>query len=531
MSSHSTRSAYRVCHEGILQEPELLQCPFSTPNVTAGSESADSPRAEEPRFLFGRMFPELRTKIVGEKPDEKVVAELLLLAQKMKEAADETGTDSDVPAGYTYLGQFIAHEITFDKTKEPLNGHSPGHRSPQIDLDSLYGRGPAGKHRHLYQDSARLKVGETIAGPNLRETFYNDLPRAGFGSEKIGEALIADARNDENLALAQTHLAFIKFHNKLVDAAHFARAKDLFETAKRETIQHFQWIILKDFLPKLLYKEGKELECLRTGTPTVFKPDAEFGMVMPLEFSVAAFRFGHSMVRKSYEWNHYRQSKYGRAAKISDLFRFTHFSGDLGDVNEPPRLESEWIIDWRRFFDFPAAIYTPDDRASNKARRIDSHFSLRIEDIPGYPHVTAVPTHQSIVARNLLRGYACGLPTGEDVARFIKVDEPLTEEQIGIDTPLLKGRTPLWYYILKEAEHNDGKLGPVASFIIAETLVGLIKASPYSILSEENFGKWKPKYGPSAHEKPVDERDFQMTDLLNFAEVVDPVGKHLGRLL
>jgi Animal haem peroxidase len=523
MSSHSNRSAYLVCHEGILQEPNLLQCPFSKSNVTESSESVDSQRPQEPRFMFGRMFPEFRTKIVGEKPDERVIAELLLLAQKMKETADEIGTDSDVPAGYTYLGQFIAHEITFDKTEEPLNGASPGYRSPQIDLDSLYGRGPVGEHRRFYQDSARLKVGETIAGPSLRKTFYNDLPRVGFGGEKIGQALIADPRNDENLAIAQTHLAFIKFHNKLVDAAYFAGAKDLFETAKKEVIQHFQWIILKDFLPKLLYRKGEELECLRTGKPTVFEPDKEYGVVMPLEFSVAAFRFGHSMVRKHYEWNHFQQSKYKRVAKLENLFRFTRFSGDL---NDKPRLESEWIVDWRRFFDFPSTSY-PDKRPFNKARRIDSHFSLRIEDIKGYPHVTKNPTHQPIVARNLLRGYACGLPTGEDVARFIKV-KPLMEKQIDIDTPLLKGRTPLWYYILKEAEHNDGQLGPVASFIIAETLVGLIKASPYSILSEENRDKWKPKYGPRVN---FDENVFEMTDLLNFAEVVDPIGEHMGRRL
>jgi hypothetical protein len=525
MSSHSNRSAYFVCREGILKEPDLLQCPFSTTSVTASSESVDSQRSQEPRFKFGRMFPELRTKKVGDKPDEKVVAELLLLAQKMKETEDEVGTDSDVPAGYTYLGQFIAHEITFDKTEEPLEGESPGYRSPQIDLDSLYGRGPVGEHRRFYQDDARLKVGETIAGPNLRKTFYNDLPRVGFGGEKIGQALIADPRNDENLAIAQTHLAFIKFHNKLVDAAYFAGAKDVFETAKRETVHHFQWIILKDFLPKLLYKEGKELECLKTGEPTVFKPDHEYGVVMPLEFSVAAFRFGHSMVRKHYEWNYFQQSKYDSVANIKNLFRFTRFSGDL---NHKPRLESEWIIDWRRFFDFPREIY-PDKRPFNKARRIDPYFSLRIEDIPGYPHVTKNPTHQSIVARNLLRGYACGLPTGEEVARCIKVDKPLTEAQIGIDTPHLKGRTPLWYYILKEAEHNDGKLGPVASFIIAETLVGLIKASQYSILSDKNRDKWKPKYGPRADDGiPADERVFEMTDLLNFAEVVDPVGEHMG---
>jgi len=453
----------------------------------------------------------------------------MALVTTINSNADAEGKDSDLPAGYTYLGQFIAHEVTFDKTEEPLDsdGTEPEYRSPQIDLDSLYGGGPRDpRDRRFYQDAARLRVGETIAGPEVRRTFFNDLPREGFGSEKIGQAQIPDPRNDENLAVAQTHLAFIKFHNKVVDDAHLRGVppEQLFETAKKEVAQHFQWIILKDFLPKLLHKQAAEV--LETGEPKFFKPDPDpkIGLCMPLEFSVAAFRFGHSMVRNNYEWNFIQNSERSRPrpATIDNLFKFTGFSGDL---HQKPRLESDWIIDWRRFYDLTKVGFPDDKRLTNNARKIDTDFSLRIETIKGYPHVTKDLSQQSIVARNLLRGYACKLASAEVVADKIgiKQSDRLTAAQIGIESPHLRGHTPLWYYILKEAEFNNGKLGPVASVIIAETLVGLIKESPHSILKEKG---WRPKYGRRA-----DEGIFEMADLLVFAEVVDPIGQHMGRRL
>ena len=518
MSRHSNRSAFLISREGVLN-PDL---PSSGCPVTGNSEGTNSRCATEPRFQFGRMFPQVKPTVGDEQFHKEVVPELLALATTMNSKADDGGSDSDIPAGYTYLGQFIAHEVTFDKTEEPTDsdGTAPGYRSPQIDLDSLYGRGPTDpKDRKFYQDGARLRVGETIAGPEIRKTFLNDLPRKGFGSKEIGQALIPDPRNDENLAVAQTHLAFIRFHNKVVDAVHLRGTppNQLFETARREVVQHFQWIILKDFLPKLLHKQAAEV--LETGVPKLFKPDPEFGLFMPLEFSVAAFRFGHSMVRDRYEWNCIQNSENHRAATINNLFKFTGFSGDL---HEKPRLESDWVIDWLRFYDLSEVGYPDDARLSNKARKIDTSFSLRLETIKGFPHVTKDLSHQSIVARNLLRGNACKLLSAEDIAERIGIKEAerLTPAQIGIESPLLTGHTPLWYYILKEAEHNDGKLGPVASVIIAETLVGLIKESPHSILNDKS---WKPKYGPRA-----DEGTFEMADLLVFAEVVDPIGEHMG---
>src|ERR1044072_1490707 len=153
MSSHFNRSAYFVCREGILNDPDLPSsgCPFTGNSASANSRR----RSTEPRFKFGRMFPQLKPVAGDEKFHKDIVAELLELATSINSKQDDASHDSDLPAGSTYLGQFIAHEVTFNKTEEPLdsNGTELEFRSPQIDLDSLYGRGPG--DRRLYQDGAR----------------------------------------------------------------------------------------------------------------------------------------------------------------------------------------------------------------------------------------------------------------------------------------------------------------------------------------------------------------------------------------
>jgi hypothetical protein len=498
------------------EEEYLVEVPLSatSPGCPKGAMEHRHP---EPKFRFGRLFPELVSKLPAQEP--RVVDELVQLATLIGGRADGEQFDSSIPSGYTYLGQFIAHEITFDKTEEPLDSTAGDRefRSPQIDLDSLYGRGPA-EQRHFYQDSARLKVGETIATLDVPRSFLNDLPRSGYGDEHEGRALVPDPRNDENLAVAQTHVAFSRFHNRIVDMC-----GGEFEAAKKDVVQHFQAIILTDFLPTLVDK--KSLDCVLSGHRKYFKPDPEFGPCMPLEFSVAAFRIGHSMVRNQYQWNEIHNStRESLVARIEDLFRFTAFSGNLGGKS---RLVSDWIIDWRRFFDLTKVGF-PERSLSNKARKVDTNFSLQIEKIHGYPHLTKNPAHQSIAARNLLRGYAVGLPSGEQVADLIGVDR-LKPEEVGIESELLKGNTPLWYYCLKEAELNDGKLGPVSSCIIAETLVGLIKESPNSILNEKD---WMPKEAYARRFKrphsAEDRRRYLMADLLQFADVVDPVGQFFG---
>lgn len=475
-----------------------------------------------PQFKFGRMFT---------CPDETRDA-LIALGQAMNDPSNKS-SDSSITAGYTYLGQFIAHDITFDGTPNlPLVELQPINlRSPQIDLDSLYGLGPI-RQRELYRDYARLKEGQTARGDDLIDrTFNNDLPRVREGNGF--RALIADPRNDENLAVAQTHVAFIRFHNAIVDRLETEGTSphDVFEHARKEVIQHFHSIVLEDFLPTLLHPSA--LECVRTAKLRFFEPDRIKGVFMPLEFSVAAFRFGHSMVRDFYEWNYFQcadEPFRNGHPKLPQLFKFTNFSGNL---DEAGALKSDWVIDWRRFFDFDELGYAQDSRLRNNARKIDTFFDFHLDKIPGFPHSGIADAQSAITVRNLLRGYALGLPSGEEVAAQIAAKspglQPISRDMITsgpheklLNAPGLRGKTPLWYYILKEAELSlDGRLGPVGSCIIAETLVGLIKKSPYSILCDKD---WQAKFG--ARVEKTKTRSYKMIDLLEFADVVDPIGQY-----
>ena len=555
MSRHWSRAAYYIVGgRGRVEEPSYLAggaCPHAAQaGAAVDSAAARTQRAREPQPIgkFGLMFKLKNSpQSQSEQSPEELIDRLVKLGQLMnaeKPLATPDEEESSILSGYTYLGQFIAHDLSFDKTKAPLtDGSTPdNYRSPQIDLDSLYGLGPVDEPQ-LYQDSARLKIGETVAGDGIMRTFLNDLPRAGYGSRNPREALVADPRNDENLATAQVHVAFSRFHNKVVDALHrgegFRKAcpvhprgcppDKLFECARREVIQHFHAIILEDFLPQLLDETG--LGCVRDGRPKFYEVECAEGVFMPLEFSVAAFRIGHSMVRDSYEWNYFHSSEEHRrgAAKLKQLFEFSNFSGNLGGA---PRLKSDWIIDWKRFFDFSGKPGHPDDgRTKNKARKIDTVFNLHLDLIDAYPHAGFEQGQRSITVRNLLRGMSLNLPTGEEVAECLG-QRPLSPKQIAsgphealLSEPPLRGRTPLWYYVLKEAELNKegegkGKLGPVGSCIVAETFVGLIKKSPHSILNDP---EWRPKF--FTREKKAGTRAYRMIDLLEYADVIDPVGE------
>jgi hypothetical protein len=241
------------------------------------------------------------------------------------------------------------------------------------------------------------------------------------------------------------------------------------------------------------------------------------------------------MVRPSYEWNRFQSTELGGgAAKLNQLFVQTKFSGNLGGR---PQLASDWIIDWKRFYDFREVGaelgYGPKLPEPNMAGRIDTIFDLHLDQITGFNHHDLPEEKKSITVRNLLRGFALGLACGEDVARWME-EEALTRAEVTsgphaalLDAPALKGKTPLWFYVLKEAREkgSEGRLGRVGSRIVAETLIGLIRNSKHSILRDAD---WRPAYGRAV---PAPESvQFEMVDLLHAADVVDPIGKHMKKI-
>lgn len=410
---------------------------------------------------------------------------------------------ADIPAGYTYLGQFVDHDITFDATSTLHHANNPyalvDSRTPRLDLDSLYGLGPVVQpylydwHAHSHRGAKLL---EGIGQPG-KDVALCDLPR-----NVQGRALIGDPRNDENLIVSQLHLLFIRFHNTVVDRVGAENRRmsgiELFEQARRIVRWHYQWIVAHDFLPRVV---GKTMAAsvLRSGAGTEGpKVSRKFyrwrdDPLIPVEFSAAAFRFGHSMVRQDYGINGGMPSV--RILPASGGSELLH----LGGFRPLPRsLE----IEWDRFF------FRTETKRSNFAMRINQIISTPLFHIP--PRGAALPR------LNLERGQALGLPAGADVARAMG-EPPLTEvelklQSIAPDTAraALFSATPLWYYILREASLRAGgmHLGPVGGRIVAEVLAGLLEADPSCYLHRRPA--WRPEL-PSARKGT-----FTMPDLLRF---------------
>jgi hypothetical protein len=487
---------------------------------------------------FGRMF-DLPPLVASD-------AALLDLARAMKDAApsDPAQDNPNVPAGYTYLGQFIDHDITLDLTplaeQTEATGGTTNFRSPGLDLDALYGPGAA-LSPYMYERlpprgkaGPKLLLGTATASPTASGRLVPDLPN-DLPRNSAGRAIIGDERNDENLLVAQTHLAFMKFHNRVVDhvrAENPAMSDDaVFAEARRLATWHYQWIVLFDFVERLT-EPGLIRKIKNEGRKFYRFKSRPF---MPVEFSAAAFRLGHSMVREDYDHNAVFNPHAGSPDRITDgtlnlLFNFTGKSGGIlgslagtpgfGPFAGPsgPTLPSNWVIDWRRFYDFatpPAPFF-----GLNHARRLDPFIIPALHTLPG----EADEMSRNLAFRNLKRGVLKQLPSGQAIAKKMKV-RVLTPAEIatGPDGAAaaahgLHEATPLWYYILKEAEviHQGLRLGPVGSTIVAEVFLGLVHGDTSSFLFQER--NWKPTL-PRANPDT-----FTMVDLLNFVGDLNPVG-------
>jgi len=499
----------------ILGEGLVSEARGGREDAPAQPMAASAAAAQAPPFRFtrsgpqgGRISPASRRKIA-------------------KAMTDGGGTDSTVPSGYTYLGQFIDHDLTFDRTKVMLGEDiSPPEmlqgRSPSLDLDSLYGAGPddPGSEKFYEADGRSLKMGRTagLGGPPLQGRDGFDLPR----HPDRKHATIPDRRNDENLAVAQHHLAFIRFHNRVVAELADVPAGQRFTRARRQVTKHYQWMVRHDYLPRIC--DPAVVDDVFTNGRKFFEVGADPTEVptMPVEFSVAAFRLGHSMVRAKYSWNVEFDNGSGTLPLLFD------FSGTSGFLGQGSRLPANWTADWRRFYRFKQDALKVPDGKFNFAKRIDTRLVDPLAQLPpgsfGQTQFPADPLVANLAFRNLERASMMRLATGQGMVKKLQnkgvAVTALTDAQIrngsggasiadltNAEEATFIDRTPLWFYVLREAEINGGKLAGVGARIVAETIHRAIEGSRTSILRDPGF---KPKFGP-------DDSTFDMRDLLFFA--------------
>jgi hypothetical protein len=413
-------------------------------------------------------------------------------------------------AGFTFLGQFVDHDMTFDPTSSLARRQDPeairNFRIPALDLDNVYGGGPVAAP-HLYDatvDGGRTTLlTEEIPGSgavSVANATRFDVPRNSQGT-----ALIGDPRNDENIVVSQFHLALLRFHNQVVADV---RAEldigftdgEIFGEAQRVVRWHYQWLVIHEFLVRTV--GGRLVHDVLQNGPRHFKWRND--PYIPVEFSVGAYRFGHSQVRPSYRAN-FGTSATDPSRQFFALI-FDPASGDPADPDDlrGGRRAARRFVDWQTFFDF-------GDRRARPNKKIDTKLSTPLFDLMGQ----APGRETSLATRNLLRSLTMKVPSGQRVAKAMNESVLPAADLADLEDFHLEKRTPLWFYVLREAEvmANGERLGPVGGRIVAEVIIGLIRGDRQSYLRQEP--DWTPTYETGG--------SFSTVDLLRAADVVVPL--------
>ncbi len=474
---------------------------------------------------FGRLFPTLppfapdtpsiREALVrlgargGPMDAEDVLTDPIALITDPGLSVDNPNNPA-MTAGLTFFGQFVDHDMTFDPTSSLARRQDPesirNFRIPALDLDSVYGGGP-GVSRHLYD--AAIDGGQTSllteeipgsAAVSIDGSARRDLPRNSQNT-----ALLGDPRNDEHLILAQFHLAMLRFHNRVVEdvrsdlGAGHSRS-EIFAEAQRIVRWHYQWIVLHEFLERTVGVATRD---------SVLAGPRHFSWrnmpYIPVEFSVAAYRFGHSQVRPSYRAN------FGTSTTVAaqQFFALIFDPDSAADSDDPSDLRggtraARRFVDWQTFFDFGDGHVRPN-------KKIDTTLSSVLFNLRGQPQGEAT----SLATRNLLRSLSMKVPSGQRVARAMGLAELANADLDDLREYHLHQRTPLWFYVLREAQVQaaGARLGEVGGRIVAEVLIGLVRGDSQSYLRQEP--DWTPTYGSGGA--------FTIVDLLRAAGVVAAV--------
>lgn len=538
--------------------------------------------------------------------DAETPAKLQVFQKALFDHSDpEDLNNSDLPPVFTYLGQFIDHDITHQVIRDQaqavviaITGSDGGfqpqprdavvkavmnQRSGRLDLDCLYGPDiPTGHASYdklirlmrMPQDPAKMRLGHlspSLGGipDSLPFDEAADLPRLGqlmtpdsgpvlFSLEDFqalpkpirkalskpapqgGDdqpdapnphaAVIGDARNDQNLFVAQLHVAFLRYHNRMVDAlrdlGYSSDPEVLFTKAREQVCLHYQWLVLNVFLPAIC--DPVALQQVRTSGAAVYaalldRSDHHPGQAfpIPIEFAVAGFRFGQSMVRGTYDWN----SSFGHKGAILPSASFDLLFAFTGQGANPmagkKSLPQNWVIDWRR------AALPNSEFANRSARRIDTNVALSLQEpldeAAGFLPSTAKPAmteNRNLSVRTLKRGIRMNLPSAQACIAALNAAHdtgirPLSRDELttghagqALEDAGFVDHTPLWFYTLKEAEqrHAGLRLGALGTHLVAGTIAGLIIHDPKSYWNRpgSHEGRWHPIDGVRASGQMVD---------------------------
>ncbi len=483
------------------------------------------PRSKQYKGPFGRLFRELSPWRSPHSDDADAVAALRDFATNaMSETAGADNLDNaNLPSGYTYFGQFVDHDITFDPTSSLMRQSDPekleNFRTPRLDLDCLYGEGPSDEPFMYDQNRGGLFLLGTVQRDWTGETVIADSKEPDLLRNPQGRAIIGDMRNDENVIVSQFQLAMLRLHNRVMlqlqtgdpdnDSATFGFDGAIFEEAQRKVRWFYQYVVWNDFVKRMvsdaIWTRVLDKSDNHKFNGTVYNWHSQ--PFMPVEFSVAAYRFGHSLIRPGYQVNLNNDVGLGFGTELPIFHPEGHFD-ENGDMRHDLRgfrfFPNRHTVQWDWFFNIGSSAPFPQP-----ARRIDVKLSSAVFSLDEGPD----PKPNMLAFLNLLRSMRLELPKGSDVASRMgftphSIDDP--HEDI------------LWHYILKESQlmpaANSGRmLGRVGGTIVAEVFGGLLDGDPMSYV--RNMPNWKPSDDSDLmalldDPNPINGGDWEVGDLL-----------------
>jgi hypothetical protein len=469
---------------------------------------------------FVRLLPE-NPKPFSDASLDALAALMIVVDTELNDGADAE-ENLAVPAGYTYFGQFIDHDLTLDTTSSfaAPTAAASNLRTPALDLDCVYGSGPQDQPYMYEADGATLLI-----DPGAK-----DLRR----QDANGRAIIGDKRNDENSIVCQIQLAMIKFHNAVVAKLKASGdTSNLFERARAEVTWTYQRVVLEDFLHRVVNTHTYDFftqrhAALGDGAYDLYVNNEKMRANLPKEFVGAAYRFGHSMVRRGYRLN----------TETKKLIFDATDSPEGSLIGFQPLPAAHVIDDWRRFFtpDFGIPVRNgPAPVENNPAVRLQWAYKIDpslVDPLAKLP--PSVGAGASLAALNLKRGNLPSYAVATGQAFAAKLHEtPLGPDNLMVRVPGANGftfksidsadkrfqtETPLWFYILAEAQQpvlaywrevgqrdltdddfvtgpcSVSQLGPVGGRILMEVFNGIIDSDPRAFRNAAPAG-WTPMIG------------------------------------